>query len=207
MQVIAKTYSQPRVQGMVRASGMVACQAMAKAPQFISTQTLSVPFCCHCLSYFLILFLYSLFCYYSLIYYIPTTVSPCFITAGFQFSWNCSLTYHYPLCGKGNKVQKCLFFLSYHFSLFRNTFTCFMFCAHNLAGYYLLIQGVTSRNSYVKDQKAWMNQAWQQYLPLIPALRMWKQEDLCEFEASLVYIASSKTAPQRDTVSKNKNNF
>jgi hypothetical protein len=32
------------------------------------------------------------------------------------------------------------------------------------------------------------------YRPLIPALRMQRQVDLCEFEASLVYRASSKTA-------------
>ena len=31
-------------------------------------------------------------------------------------------------------------------------------------------------------------------MPLIPALRKQRQADLCEFEASLVYIASSRTA-------------
>ena len=31
-------------------------------------------------------------------------------------------------------------------------------------------------------------------MPLIPALRRQRQADLCEFEASLVYIASSRTA-------------
>jgi hypothetical protein len=41
--------------------------------------------------------------------------------------------------------------------------------------------------------------------PLIPALRKQRQEDLCEFEASLVYRVSSMTAravTQRNPVSK-----
>jgi hypothetical protein len=42
--------------------------------------------------------------------------------------------------------------------------------------------------------------------PLIPVLRKQRQEDLCEFETSLVYKASSKTsrATQKSPVSKNK---
>ena len=43
--------------------------------------------------------------------------------------------------------------------------------------------------------------------PLIPALRRQRQADLCEFKASLVYRASSRTgskAIQRNPVSKNK---
>ena len=42
------------------------------------------------------------------------------------------------------------------------------------------------------------------HTPFIPALRRQKQVDLCEFEASLVYIASSQTAraTQRDPASK-----
>ena len=41
---------------------------------------------------------------------------------------------------------------------------------------------------------------------LIPALGRLRQEDLCEFKASLVYIVSSKTARaiQRNQVLKNK---
>ena len=31
-------------------------------------------------------------------------------------------------------------------------------------------------------------------MPLIPALGKWRKADLCEFEASLVYKASSRTA-------------
>ena len=43
-------------------------------------------------------------------------------------------------------------------------------------------------------------------MPLIPALRKQRQMGLCEFEASLVYRASSRTvrATQRNPVSKNK---
>jgi hypothetical protein len=44
-------------------------------------------------------------------------------------------------------------------------------------------------------------------MPLIPALRRQRQVDLCEFEASLVYTASSRTArvTQRNSVlEKNK---
>ena len=42
---------------------------------------------------------------------------------------------------------------------------------------------------------------------LIPALGRQRQTDLCEFEASLVYTVSSRTAraTQRNSVSKNKN--
>ena len=45
-------------------------------------------------------------------------------------------------------------------------------------------------------------------MPLIPALGRQRQEDLCEFEASLVYKASSRTArtvTQRNPVSKQTN--
>jgi hypothetical protein len=35
------------------------------------------------------------------------------------------------------------------------------------------------------------------FTPLIPALRRYRQADLCEFEASLLYIRSSRT--DRDT--------
>jgi hypothetical protein len=38
-------------------------------------------------------------------------------------------------------------------------------------------------------------------MSLTPALRRQRQEDLCDFEASLVYRASSRTA-QRNSVSK-----
>ena len=44
-------------------------------------------------------------------------------------------------------------------------------------------------------------------MPLIPALKRQRQVDLCEFEASLVYIVSSRiarTVSQRNPVSKNK---
>jgi hypothetical protein len=43
-------------------------------------------------------------------------------------------------------------------------------------------------------------------MPLLPALERQRQEDLCEFKASLVSIATSKTArgTQRDLVSKTK---
>ena len=41
--------------------------------------------------------------------------------------------------------------------------------------------------------------------PLIPALRRQRQSDFCEFEASLVYIISFRTArAMRDPVLKNK---
>ena len=42
---------------------------------------------------------------------------------------------------------------------------------------------------------------------MVPALRKPRQADLCEFEASLVYRVSSRTArtTQRNSVSKNKN--
>ena len=36
---------------------------------------------------------------------------------------------------------------------------------------------------------------WWCLMPLIPALRRQRQVDLCEFEASLVYRASSRTDP------------
>ena len=44
-------------------------------------------------------------------------------------------------------------------------------------------------------------------MPLILALRKWRQENLCEFEASLVYKVSFGTGPKttyRNPVSKNK---
>jgi hypothetical protein len=43
-------------------------------------------------------------------------------------------------------------------------------------------------------------------MPLIPALRRQRQEDLCEFQASLVYRDNSRTAriTQRNPVSTNK---
>jgi hypothetical protein len=43
-------------------------------------------------------------------------------------------------------------------------------------------------------------------MPLIPAFRRQRQVDLCEFKASLVYRASSRTAraTQRNPVSKKK---
>ena len=45
-------------------------------------------------------------------------------------------------------------------------------------------------------------------MPLIPALGRQRQVDLCEFEASLVYRVSSRTAraTQRNPVSKTKTN-
>jgi hypothetical protein len=44
-------------------------------------------------------------------------------------------------------------------------------------------------------------------MPFIPVPRIYSQEDLCEFEASLVYRASSRTAraTQRNPVSTNQN--
>ena len=44
--------------------------------------------------------------------------------------------------------------------------------------------------------------------PLVPALGRQRQVDLCQFEASLIYRGSSRTAraTQRNLVSKNKNN-
>ena len=45
-------------------------------------------------------------------------------------------------------------------------------------------------------------------MPLIPALRRQRQVDLCEFEASVVYKAISRTArtvTQRNLVFKNQN--
>jgi hypothetical protein len=46
-------------------------------------------------------------------------------------------------------------------------------------------------------------------MPLIPALRRLRQVDLCEFEASMIYIASSKIARTtlRDPVLKKKGIF
>jgi hypothetical protein len=46
-------------------------------------------------------------------------------------------------------------------------------------------------------------------MPLIPALGREKQEDLCEFEASLVYRASSRIAraTQRNPASKQINQY
>ena len=42
-------------------------------------------------------------------------------------------------------------------------------------------------------------------MPLIPALRKERREDLCEFEASLVYKMSSRTTvTQRNPVLKNQ---
>ena len=38
-----------------------------------------------------------------------------------------------------------------------------------------------------------LNQAWGR-TPLIPALRRQRQEDLCEFKVSLIYIVSFRTA-------------
>lgn len=32
------------------------------------------------------------------------------------------------------------------------------------------------------------------HMPLIPAFRRWGQADICQFEASLVYLGSSRTA-------------
>ena len=46
-------------------------------------------------------------------------------------------------------------------------------------------------------------------MPLIPALRRQREVDISEFEASLVYRVSSRTAraTQRNPVSKNKDSF
>jgi hypothetical protein len=43
-------------------------------------------------------------------------------------------------------------------------------------------------------------------MPLIPELRRQMQEDLCEFEASIIYVSSSRTASltERKTKSINK---
>jgi hypothetical protein len=43
-------------------------------------------------------------------------------------------------------------------------------------------------------------------MPLTPALQRQKQEDLCEFKASLVYrVNSEKPGLHRETLSQNKN--
>jgi capsid protein len=51
-----------------------------------------------------------------------------------------------------------------------------------------------------------MSHSWWWHIPLIPALGRESQVDLCEFEASLVYRVSSRTAraTQRNPVLKNK---
>ena len=63
----------------------------------------------------------------------------------------------------------------------------------------LVRENVKSKNVLVVVQ--W----W--HTPLIPALGRPRQADLCEFEASLVYRVSSRTArdTQRNPVSKNQN--
>ena len=48
---------------------------------------------------------------------------------------------------------------------------------------------------------------WWWHIPLIPALRRQRHVDLCEFEASLVYRASSRTgsiATEKPCLEKNK---
>ena len=58
-------------------------------------------------------------------------------------------------------------------------------------------------------QKTNTSGAWWWHTPLVPALRRQRQENLCEFEASLAYKASSRTArtTQKNPVSKtNKQN-
>jgi hypothetical protein len=45
-------------------------------------------------------------------------------------------------------------------------------------------------NSQIKKQKS--SQIWW-HIPLIPAFGRQKQADLCDFEANMVYIMSSKT--------------
>ena len=84
----------------------------------------------------------------------------------------------------------------------------------NFAGESLYTTGLvradtTAVNSYVQllcFVKKIVSAGWEGHMPLIPALRKQKQVDLCEFEVSLVYIASSRTARaiEGDPVSKNK---
>jgi hypothetical protein len=43
-------------------------------------------------------------------------------------------------------------------------------------------------------------------MPLIPALGKQRQEDLCDFEASLVYRLSSRIATHQENLSQTKQN-
>jgi hypothetical protein len=50
----------------------------------------------------------------------------------------------------------------------------------------------TTKKQNKQTNKQQSQEGW--YMPLIPALRRQRQADLCEFKASLVYIASSRIA-------------
>jgi hypothetical protein len=88
------------------------------------------------------------------------------------------------------------------------------FSVRNFAGESLYTTGLvradtTAVNSYIQllcFVKKIVSAGWEGHMPLIPALRKQKKVDLCEFEASLVYIASSRTARaiQKNIVSKSK---
>jgi hypothetical protein len=51
-----------------------------------------------------------------------------------------------------------------------------------------------------------LGQAWW-YTPLVPELRQQRQADLCELEATLVYIRSSRSAGVALSQKKKKTNF
>ena len=57
---------------------------------------------------------------------------------------------------------------------------------------YMHAQGHTNTHAHIVKNKS-LSEAWW-YVPLIPALGRQTQADLCEFKASLVYKASSRTA-------------
>ena len=85
------------------------------------------------------------------------------------------------------------------------------YMSESVLPYFLLSPELVSwRPKFQLHSKVWQSRvtacrAWR-HTPLIPALRRQRQANLCEFEASLVYKVSSRTARpiQRTPVSKNK---